>query len=412
MTVFWVLTLALTCAVAAILGLALIRGRRDVTPAEAFDLDVYRDQLDEIERDAARGVIAPEDAERLRTEVSRRILAADSRMQRAGAQHASTGRGSLAVAGVLALALLGGGFGLYWQLGAPGYGDLGLERRKEMARMARESRPSQAEAVAEIAAAGPDPMLSEPPAEYLGLVTRLRAAVAERPDDLQGQTLLASSEAALGNYDAAAEAQARVIALKGEDASARDFADLADMRILAAGGYVSPEAEEALNAAMSRDPRNGVARYYYGMMMAQTGRPDAAFRLWQDLLRDSTPSDPWVPPVRAQIEDMAMRAGVEYRLPPLGDAPGPSAADIAAASEMSEADRQEMIRGMVAQLSDRLATEGGPPEDWARLIGAYGVLGDTEQARAILQNAEEVFVGNEDALGTIRATARNAGLLQ
>ncbi|WP_116597536.1 c-type cytochrome biogenesis protein CcmI [Primorskyibacter marinus] len=410
MTVFWFLTVALTCGVAALLTLALVRGRRDTGPAEAFDLKVYRDQLAEIDRDAARSVIAPEDAERLRTEVSRRILAADSRVQE-GKDVSQVRRGGMVFPAVLTLALLAGGIGLYWQLGAPGYGDLGLERRKEMARDARENRPSQAEAEAEIARAGPAPLLEEPPAEYLALVTRLRGAVEERPDDLQGQTLLAGSEAALGNYVAASEAQAQVVSLRGEGATARDYADLADMRILAAGGYVSPAAEDALNAALSRDPANGVARYYYGLMMAQTGRPDAAFRLWQDLLRDSTATDPWIVPLRAQIEDMAMRAGVDYQLPPLVDAPGPSAADIDAAGEMSEADRQEMIRGMVARLSNRLAIEGGPPEDWARLIGAHNVLGDTAQARAILQNAEEVFVGNAAALETIRAAARSAGLL-
>lgn len=411
MTVFWFLIVALTCAVASLLTLALVRGRRDTGPAEAFDLKVYRDQLDEIDRDAARGVIAAEDAERLHTEVSRRILAADGRIQQGNGEASHARKAGMVAPAVLTLALLGGGIGLYWQLGAPGYGDLGLERRKEMAREARENRPSQAEAQAEIARAGPAPLLEEPPAEYLALVTRLRGAVEERPDDLQGQTLLAGSEAALGNYVAASEAQAQVVTLRGDAATARDFADLADMRVLAAGGYVSPGAEDALNAALSRDPQNGVARYYYGLMMAQTGRPDAAFRMWQDLLRDSAANDPWVPPLRAQIEDMAVRAGVDYTLPPLVNAPGPSAADIDAAGEMSEADRQEMIRGMVAGLSNRLATEGGPPEDWARLISAQAVLGDTDQARAILQNAEEVFVGNAAALDTIRAAARNAGLL-
>jgi cytochrome c-type biogenesis protein CcmH len=203
MIVFWFLTVALTGAVAAILVKALMRGRRDTGPAEAFDLQVYRDQLDEIERDAARGVIAPEDADRLRTEVSRRILAADNRIQKSPTDAAQGGRSGMVFPALLALALLGGGIGMYWQLGAPGYGDLGLERRKEMAREARETRPTQEQAEAEVANAGLTPQLGQPPAEYLDLVTKLRSAVVERPDDLQGQTLLASSEAALGNYVAA-----------------------------------------------------------------------------------------------------------------------------------------------------------------------------------------------------------------
>jgi cytochrome c-type biogenesis protein CcmH len=80
---------------------------------------------------------------------------------------------------------------------------------------------------------------------------------------------------------------------------------------------------------------------------------------------------------------------------------GPSAADIAAASEMSAEDRAEMIRGMVNGLSDRLATDGGPPPDWARLITALGVLGETDRARAIAAEAREVFADDAGALAVI-----------
>ena len=164
-----------------------------------------------------------------------------------------------------------------------------------------------------------------------------------------------------------------------------------------------------------------MARYYGGLMWAQTGRPDAAFRLWEPLLRDSAPTDPWVTPIRAQIEEMAYRAGVQnFSLPPLEDGPaqtgpalpGPSAGDMEAAQDMSPEARQEMIRGMVARLSDRLATEGGSPEEWARLIAAYAVLGNEGQAIAIWDDAKEVFAGNEAALETVREGARNAGLVQ
>ena len=58
---------------------------------------------------------------------------------------------------------------------------------------------------------------------------------------------------------------------------------------------------------------------------------------------------------------------------------------------MTDDERTEMIRGMVDGLSDRLATEGGPASDWARLIGALGVLGETERAAAIWNEARDVF---------------------
>ena len=78
---------------------------------------------------------------------------------------------------------------------------------------------------------------------------------------------------------------------------------------------------------------------------------------------------------------------------------------------MSADERQDMIRGMVARLSDRLATEGGPPEDWARLISSLSVLGDQAQAIAIWNNAQEVFADNPEALEVVREGARAAGLV-
>ncbi|MFD1343109.1 c-type cytochrome biogenesis protein CcmI [Litorisediminicola beolgyonensis] len=410
MTVFWIITGAGGLAVTALLVLALLHGRRSVD-ATAFDIAVYRDQLKEVDRDLARGTIAPEEAERLKTEVSRRLLAADAA---AGTESSSrAGRGpTLAAALLVASLILGGGYGLYAQLGAPGYGDLSLATRIELAEDARRTRPSQAMAEEQVPATQP---AQQPSEEYLDLVQKLRGAVAERPDDLQGYTLLARSEAALGNFVAAYEAQERIVELKGDAATGKDYADLADMMVLAAGGYVSPEAEGVLERTLARDPENGVARYYAGLTMAQTGRPDRAFRMWDALLRRSAPEDPWVPPIAGQIEDMAARAGVTDYTPPIPRAPalpGPGAADVEAAQDMTPEARQEMIRGMVARLSDRLATEGGTPEEWARLIGALVVIGDPQQAIAVYADAQEVFAGNDDALATVREAAQGAGIGQ
>jgi cytochrome c-type biogenesis protein CcmH len=247
--------------------------------------------------------------------------------------------------------------------------------------------------------------------EYLSLMERLRATVAERPDDVQGHRLLARNEAALGNFVAAREAQDKLIAILGDAATAQDYADQADLMVMAAGGYVSPEAEAALSRALTLDPSNGAAQYYSGLLLMQTGRADLAFRLWDGLLRQSQPTDPWVVPIRAQIEELAQIAGeMNYSLPEMSSGPGPTQEQMDAAAEMSAEDRMEMIRGMVQGLSDRLATDGGPPEDWARLIGALGVLGEVERATAIADEAEQVFAGNDAALSLIAAARTQAGL--
>jgi cytochrome c-type biogenesis protein CcmH len=356
--VFWILAGAMLLAVGVILIAAL---RRPPVLSTATDMQVYRDQLAEIDRDLARGTLPVDEADRMRAEVSRRMLAADRQTS------ALPVTGSMApwMTGAIALALGGSILGYLW-LGAPLYPDVPLADRIAAAEDRRASRPAQAEAEAAVTL----PTLTPPDAEYATLIGRLLA-------------LLATNEAALGNFAAARTAQQALIAVLGDAVTADDHAALAEILIAAAGGYVSPEAEDILEQALRIDPQNATARYYAGLMMGQNGRYDLGFRFWRPLI-DGPADAPWMPPLRAQIEDMAARAGVAFSLPPpAGMTP----------------------ESMVAQLSDRLATQGGPPEDWARLITGLTVLGQTEQAIAILAEGRSVFAGNPDALAVIEAAA-------
>ncbi len=405
---FWVLIILIALMIVLFLTYTLLRGQHGGEPPAAYDLRVYREQLNSVDRDLARGVIGEADAERVRTEISRRILAADAKMR---GDQSNTGPSNSISAGtiaVLGIILVGGSYGLYRYLGAPGYQDLPLSFRIELAEEIRAERPSQSE-VEDQSSQPTAPELEE---SYENLLDQLRETVAGRPDDLQGHKLLAQHEANAGNYKAAYDAQQRVIELTGDSASADDYTDLAEMMILSAQGYVSPEAENALQQALKRDASHGPARYYWGQMLAQTGRPDAAYKVWLDTLREAPADAPWATAIQGQIEDLAYRAGV-FNPPAMTPAsPGPSQDDIAAAGEMSAEDRQEMVLGMVNQLSDRLATEGGSAEEWARLIAALGVLGDTDRALAIRDEAEVVFADDDDALQIISAAARQAGIAQ
>ncbi|MBC7163425.1 MAG: c-type cytochrome biogenesis protein CcmI [Roseovarius sp.] len=405
---FWIIAGALALGTGLVLALALLRGHAGGEAPAAYDLRVYRDQLGEIERDLGRGVIAEDEAERLRAEISRRILAADAQLRAGGEAGAQPRVAGIALAAFCVVVLAGGGAWLYGQVGAPGYPDLPMAQRIAASEAARADRLSQAEAEARLG-----PAISAPEGvseEHLALVERLRAVVAARPGDEQGLQFLVRSEAALGNMAAARAAQEQLVAVRGEAATATDHAMLAELMIEAAGGYVSRDAEAALRAALERDPRAPTARFYLGIYFLQVDRPDRAFRLWRDLLEESPDQAPWVPVIRAGIEEIAMRAGVRYSLPPQGR--GPTAEDMQAAAGMDPQARGEMIRGMVARLSERLATEGGPPGDWARLINAYGVLGEQEAARRTWTEAQEVFAGDAAALAAMRAAAQRAGVAE
>lgn len=398
----------LVTLVVAVLARSLISGARDAQPASVYDMRVYKDQLKEIERDALRGIVPPEETERLRTEVARRMLAAD-RAKPVSTVETSRKNGVI-VAALIAVFAFFGSFWAYSTLGAPGFADFPLDLRKLLAAEALENRPNQAFVEANQRPAQPTAL----PEDYIAMVEQLRTVVAERPDDLRGHQFLVRSEAALGNYAAAYTAQEKVIALLGANAIAQDHAVLADLMVQAASGYVSPEAENALRAALEMDGRNGLAQYYIGQMFAQTGRPDRGFQIWRSLLESSPPEAPWVPAIRDQIEELAWLAGQNrYQLPAeSGPIRGPSAEDIEAAQNMSAEERVSMIQGMVSQLSDRLASEGGPVDDWARLIRAYGVLGDRIAAQAVYREARQVFDGNETALRTLYTAGQSAEIVQ
>lgn len=409
--VFWTVTAIIASSAALLLAMILIRARNLGEPAAAYDLRVYRQQLREVDKDLSRGVINQSDAERTRAEISRRILTADSQLQQAQSGHSQPPKVSRAAAAITALVIAGGTLGLYWHLGAPGYGDLGLQDRIRLAGERAQSRPSQAAAEAEV------PALAKPQVEagYADLVEQLRKTASERPEDAQGQALLAQHEANLGNFTAAYAAKARYIKLAQGQVNARDFTELAELRIMAAGGYVSPEAEQDLQKALAIDPTHGPARYYWGLMLGQLGRPDLAYREWAATLRDGPADALWIQGIQGQIEEMAFRAGVQYQpIAPGGGLapalPGPSAADMEAANELSPEQRQEMIRGMVSSLSDRLATEGGSAEEWARLIGALAVLGERDRASTVYTEARGAFSADAEALALLDTIAAQAGL--
>jgi cytochrome c-type biogenesis protein CcmH len=412
---FWIITAALTIIVAGSFVIAALRvSKIEPLPAAQSDIGVYRAQLAEVERDVARGVLPQAEADRTLLEIKRRILDASRSAKSAAQSHRAprlAGWAGLIGGG----ALLAGAFGLYLKIGAPGYADQPMSARLANAQALYDSRPSQkiAEEAAKKNIAPPqvDPRLAD-------LVAQLRVAVAENPDRIEGQELLAQNEETLGNLRAAWEAQARVIALKGADATSNDYLALADLKIVAAGGFVTEEGEEALLKALDLDPTNAPARYYAGLMMAQNGRPDETFKLWAPLIEEGPEAAPWIAPIRASINELAWLAGEpNYVAPPApqenmanaasleNTLKGPDADAVAAASDMSDTDRNEMVRGMVSQLAGRLKAEGGSPEEWARLISSLGVLGESEAQEAALASAKSAFPDQADRFEQARKAA-------
>ena len=377
--IFWLLACLIIAGAIAAMVHALMRAHHRELDGAASDVQVYRDQLNEVARDEARGVLAEAEAEAVRLEISRRLLDADRRAQ-AHEKHAPGNR--WLAAGIIVATLLAGGIGIYLTQGAPGTPDLPMNARLAALEEAARDRPGQweAEAIAAPGLPGPEAV----PKDFLELMDRLRAAVLERPSDIRGLALLARNEARLGNFAAARQVQEQLIAAKGGEVTADDLSAVIELMVFSAGGYVSPEAEDYVLRLLARDPRHRAGRYFLGLLQVQVGRPDLAFPLWRDLLETGMAGEPWTPVLRAGIVDVAAGAGVNYEPPVIR---GPTAAEIEAAVDMDAADRDAMIRGMVEGLASRLAQEGGGPEEWAQLVHSLMVLGDEHRAKNIFAEA-------------------------
>ena len=389
---FWAVAMALAAVVAVILITALRRGR-EVEATAAADLAIYTDQLAEIGRDLARGTISAEEAARLHAEVGRRVLEADRALSQGG-EAARTGKGSGLLAAVLLLVLLAGSAVGYWRIGTPGYPDMPLAARLAKLDADMAARPSQVQELARIGLARDD-----------GADETLRALLAQETDpDRLRQSFAARFTA--GEIRGAILTQERLAEVAGEGMTAGDHANHALALVAEVQGYVSPEAEAHLIDVLRRDPKHGMARYLTGLMFAQNGRPDRAFDLWKALVDEGPDEAPWVVAARADLETAAALAGIPFDMP---DQSGLSDADMAAAAEMSSEDRAAMIEGMVGQLETRLLADGGPAEDWLRLINALQVLNQTDRGTAALRAAEVDLAADPGALQAVREAAAAAG---
>jgi len=353
---FWLFAGLMTIVTALVVALPILRQHKGSQQDATSDLAVYRDQLKELDAEVARGILSASEAETSRTEISRRLLAADAR-QKSQAPPVSHAKSHGVKLGLFATLIVGAPL-LYNAIGSPDVPDQPLSERT--------LKLTQAEAELQIAESGTQ-IARDLEAREQELLTRLQTALLERPDDLRGHRLLVQTLSSIGDFAGASAAQSDVIRILGENASADDYVEAAELMIFAAGGYVSPEANQSLAQALQLHPTDQRARYYSGVSMARLPMP-----------------------------------GQELR--------GPTQEEIKNASEMSDLERQDMIRGMVEGLSNRLANEGGTPEEWARLIRALGVLGDTDQAQAIYKEAQTTFAENRDGLATIADAARGLNL--
>ncbi|WP_029354078.1 c-type cytochrome biogenesis protein CcmI [Bosea sp. 117] len=361
-------------AILAVLWPLRARAVGPAAPDAAADLAVYRDQLSEIERDRASGLIGEAEGEAARTEIARRMLRAADETAPVP-DGSDTRRRAAAVVALVGVPLIAGG--LYLALGSPE-----LEGQPLAARL--DARPEQADIAV--------------------LLRKVEGHLESNPDDGRGHEVVAPIYYRLGRVDDAARAWSNAIRLLGPNA-ARETG-LGEALTAAAGGVVTADARQAFARAVAADPDSVKARYYLGLAAEQDGRKDEAGAIWGKLAADSPPDAPWLPTVRAGLE----RVGAP--LPPVAAPamPGPGAADVAAARDMTPEQRATMIRGMVEGLAQRLAQNGDDLDGWLRLVRAWSVLGEADKAKAAAGDARRHFADDAKATGRIDALTQELGL--
>lgn len=376
---FWIIALALALLTAALVARPLSLARRAARPRAAHDEQVFRDQLQEVDRDLERGVLSADEARAARIEVSRRLLAAAAEREAAPDHQPAPKAASYALAAALLIGAPLGGLALYGQLGAPGLPDQPLATRDA-------ARPGQAIAESRVAPPAPAPEAGPLDAEIASLQARLAADDADR----EARFLMARAFGQAGRFGESWRAYRTLIDSTGGDAPSAIFAAMAEAMILSADGYVSPEAEDALEQALRREPGNPIARYYMGLAFAQTGKTQSAMQTWAELLKDSPADAPWVAATRAQIDDLAQATGMAR--PEVATAPP---AD-------PEAARAAMLAS-VQGLDARLSQGGGGPIQWAQLIRSYAALGMDAEAADTEARARAAMADNANALGAFEA---------
>jgi cytochrome c-type biogenesis protein CcmH len=370
--ILWVLAGLLSALVVALLAWPLLRPARD-TAERASDLAVYKDQLAELDRDVARGVLPAAEAVAARLEIQRRLLAAGGKPGAAAAGPTARSPQAAKVALALLLLLPIGALAIYLDIGHPGL----------------TSEPFASRAPAPAA----NPQLAD-------LADKLAAKMKANPDDPRGWALLAGAEADLGRFADSAAAYRQAITrvqAKGGTPSAELQSRYGEALAAAAEGQVTEPAKAAFAAALAVDPTDPRARFYLALAEAQAGHLDRALVQWVAIEAQSPADAPWRPMVAAQIEAAAKKLGRDpATLPgrqaasaPPGPASqaGPSAADMAKAAAMTPEQRAAFIDSMVAGLAARLHDHPEDVDGWLRLASAYDKLGRVEAARGAWREA-------------------------
>ena len=372
---FWILVATLTAAVAAVLLLPLLRVPAGAGIPQSHDAEVYRDQLEELKRDEANGLISGADASFARAEVARRLLAATDAMKASGPVVPARRSNRLAQLAIIII-LPAIGLGVYLRTGHPDVPDAPLAAR-----------------------------LANPNDDMNILIARAEKHLVDNPQDGAGWDLLAPIYYRGGRLEDAAAAFEKAARLLGETPAR--LGGYAESLIALSGGLVTNEAQAALRRSLAIEPDDPRASFYLALALKQEGKSPEALAAFGEIARTSPAGAPWLPLVNQHIASLGGKTTEDADPASPGQ---PTGEDIAAASEMSEGDRTAMIEGMVGSLAEKLKQDPKNFEGWMRIIRSYSVLGRNDMATAAPKQGLAAFPAGGEEGQQLLALAGELGL--
>ncbi|MDK4738983.1 c-type cytochrome biogenesis protein CcmI [Rhizobium sp. CNPSo 3464] len=374
---FWILVAVLTAVVGAILLSPLLRGAKVADDGRAGEAAVYRDQLRELDRDLAGGLISQEEAGYARAEIGRRLLAVSG----AGPSAAKVpARGHYLSQAFIIILLPVVCLCLYLVKGNPGL----------------PSQPLQAR-------------LEHPGNDLAISIVKVEQHLAQQPDDGKGWEVLAPIYLKTGRIGDAELAYRNVIRLLGPNAER--LGNLGEVLIMKADGIVTAEARSSLQQSLALDADNPRALFYLALALEQDGKAEQAKTAFEALAKQSPPGAPWMAAVDDHIVKNGGAADTATADSANANAPGnPTSEQVAAADAMNSGDRQQMIRGMVESLDAKLKDDPRNFEGWMRLIRSYAVLKDKDRAVDALKRSLKTFPADGGEGKQLLALAKELGL--
>lgn len=366
MTVFIAIAVLLTLLVMAWIVRPLLRPAPSSAgvSSERLNASIYRDQLDTLERDLARGVISPADCEATRDELQLRLLDDTEAPAVVSQPHSSSVWTGRRTAAAIALLLPLGAAGMYWSLGAPS------AINPEVAQRAADDQVEK--------------MVN-------ALVERLKT----NPDNPKGWAMLARSYKVMGRFDQAEQAFAKTGDLLNTEPDL--LVDYADLLAVRANNNIEGKPLELINKALALNPQHPMGLMMVGVAAYRRSDFKGAIAHWETLLALLEPGSPDAQQVETDIADARAKAG----LPSAATAGAPSTeagklppVNPAAAAAMTP----EMVNQMVDRLAARLKATPNDLAGWAQLAHTYKVQGRLDEAEQAYAKAGKLVDSDPDLL--------------